>query len=117
MHCILQIVLNRASLLVYDKRRIRQLKLATFFIILLVQISVFCVWIPAQLQISEHYIRFNAVWLRVEKAIFAITDTSLNAYFMWVVKTKLIDNELVKYRLLFRYNLFIVCVSVSCDVR
>lgn len=117
MHCILQILLHRASLLAQNKRRTRQLKLATFFAIILVQISVFCVWIPAQLQISDRYIRFNAVWFRAEMVIFAIIDANLSVYILRVVQAKLVANELVKYRILFRYNIWRVCISMACDVR
>ncbi|KAK8098873.1 uncharacterized protein PG998_012114 [Apiospora kogelbergensis] len=110
------ILLNRASILAQNKRRTRQLKLATFFAIILVQISVFCVWIPAQLQISDRYIRFNAVWFRAEMAIFAIIDANLSVYILRVVQAKLVANELVKYRILFMYNIWRVCISVACDV-
>ncbi|KAK7932097.1 hypothetical protein PG985_002809 [Apiospora marii] len=116
MQCILQIILNRVSILTLDRRRAKQLQLATFAAITMINISVFCIWIPAQLQISNSYTRLNDIWDRTEKAVFATIDASLNAYFLWVVRTKLISNGLVKYWALFRYNIAMVCVSVSLDL-
>ncbi|KAK8070148.1 hypothetical protein PG994_006764 [Apiospora phragmitis] len=116
MQCILQIILNRVSILLLDRRRARRLQLATFAVITLINISVFCIWIPAQLQISNRYTHINDVWDRTEKAIFAAIDAGLNAYFLWVVRTKLIANGLAKYWALFRYNLAMVCISVSLDL-
>ncbi|KAK8880112.1 hypothetical protein PGQ11_001406, partial [Apiospora arundinis] len=116
MQCILQIILNRISLLVVDRRQARRLQLLTFAAITLINISVFCIWIPAQLQISNRYTHINDIWDRTEKAIFATIDAGLNTYFLWVVRTKLIANGLTKYWTLFRYNIAMVCVSVSLDL-
>ncbi|KAK6854051.1 hypothetical protein PG995_010863 [Apiospora arundinis] len=116
MHCILQIILNRAFLLVDNKQRARQLQIGTFVLVSLINISVFCIWIPAQMHISERYVRLNNVWLRGEKSVCAVIDTSLNAYFLWAVHTQLIGNGLTKYRTLFRYNIFMVFISISLDL-
>ncbi|KAK7996375.1 hypothetical protein PG989_004415 [Apiospora arundinis] len=97
MHCILQIILNRAFLLVDNKQRARQLQIGTFVLVSLINISVFCIWIPAQMHISERYVRLNNVWLRGEKSVCAVIDTSLNAYFLWAVHTQLIGNGLTNY--------------------
>lgn len=117
MHCILQIILNRAALLVIKKHRARQLQIGTFVIVALLNISVFCIWIPAQMHVSDRYVNLNQHWLRVEKSLFAVIDTSLNAYFLWAVRTQLIANGLTKYRALFRGNICMAFVSVSLDVR
>ncbi|KAK8085622.1 hypothetical protein PG997_006893 [Apiospora hydei] len=116
MQCILQIILNRVSILTLDRRRARQLQLATFVAITMINISVFCIWIPAQLQISNRYTHLNDIWDRTEKAVFAAIDAGLNAYFLWVVRTKLIANGLTKYWALFRYNIAMICVSISLDL-
>ncbi|KAK7943467.1 uncharacterized protein PG986_012580 [Apiospora aurea] len=116
MQCILQIILNRVSILTLDRRRARQLQLATFVAITMINISVFCIWIPAQLQISNRYTHINDIWDRTEKAVFAAIDAGLNAYFLWVVRTKLIANGLTKYWALFRYNIAMICVSISLDL-
>lgn len=116
MQCILQIIINRVGLMSHNKHRVRNIKIGVFIIIALINISVFCIWIPARLQISQRYVRINEIWDRTEKALFALVDGALNAYFIWVVRTKLINNGLVKYQPLFRYNVGMVCVSLLLDV-
>jgi ethanolamine transporter EutH len=116
MHCILQIIINRVSLVMVSKSQARYLKWGVFSIVVVINISVFCIWIPARLQINAKYIQVNDIWDRTEKAIFAVVDASLNCYFMWTVRTNLISAGLVKYQALFRFNLVMVCLSVALDV-
>ncbi|KAL8382476.1 hypothetical protein RB595_006316 [Gaeumannomyces hyphopodioides] len=77
--------------------------------------SVFVVWIPAHLQISPKFILINNVWDRIEKFLILVLDAGLNGYFLWLVKSTLIDYGLTKYKTLFRFNLLAVFVSVSLD--
>ncbi|RSL44844.1 hypothetical protein CEP54_014524 [Fusarium duplospermum] len=74
-----------------------KLKWVCFLILLAVNISVFCIWVPARLQISEKYIHLNEIWDRCEKVIFAIMDAALNFYFIYVVKQRLVANGLQNY--------------------
>lgn len=83
----------------------------------LVNISVFCIWIPARLQISQNWIHINNIWDRIEKVIFCLIDAGLNLYFIYLVRSKLIANGLTKYHRLFRFNLFMIACSVALDVR
>ena len=82
----------------------------------LINISVYCVWIPARLQVSEKYIFVNEIWDRAEKAIFCLIDASLNIYFIYLVRSRLIANGLTKYTPLFRFNCFMVAMSMSLGV-
>jgi hypothetical protein len=100
-----------------NKTHARYLRWGVFTIVVTINISVFCIWIPARLQINETYTRLNEIWDRAEKAIFAVVDAALNAYFVYTVRTKLISCGLTKYRDLFRYNVVMICVSMSLDVR
>lgn len=93
-----------------------KLKWICFLILFMVNISVFCIWVPARLQISEKYMRLNDVWDRCEKVIFAIMDAALNFYFIYVVKKRLIANGLQKYTRLYQMNLALVVVSITLDV-
>jgi hypothetical protein len=68
------------------------------------------------MQISPAWIRANDVWDRVEKGIFLVIDVSLNTYFIYLVRSKLIDNGLVKYKRLYWFNIGMVILSVSLDV-
>ena len=111
-----QIILNRISLLAVDKKKIRRLKIGVFLLVAVINISVYSVWIPAHMEISPAFIKANRVWDRLEKALYAIIDLSLNLYFLYLVRTKLISAGLTKYKRLFWFNAAIVWVSIGLDV-
>lgn len=113
---LLQIIINRISILMVNRHNAWKLKLIVFLVLLAINISVFCVWIPARLQISPKWIAVNAVWDRVEKCIFLIVDAGLNFYFIYLVRSRLIANGLTKYTRLYRVNLFMIAVSMTMDV-
>lgn len=96
--------------------RATRLKWIVFAIILAVNISVFIIWMPARLQINDQWIWLNNIWDRCEKVIFALVDGALNAYFIYLVRSRLIENGLTKYIPLYRMNLFLIFVSLSLDV-
>lgn len=112
----MQILANRLSLIMYDPVKERRLKVGLLIAVGIINVSVFCIWVPARLQISETFIRVNDIWDRMEKAIFAVVDMTLNTYFMWLVKSKLVASGLTQYNILFKYNLIMVCFSISLDV-
>ncbi|KAI0596903.1 hypothetical protein F4775DRAFT_562369 [Biscogniauxia sp. FL1348] len=116
VHCILQIIINRVGLLVMRKSRVRMLKMVVFLIIAAINVLVFCIWLPARLQLSRTYVHANEIWDRIEKAIFATVDMSLNVYFIYTVRTKLVAGGLTKYYSVFRFNLAMIFLSVSMDV-
>lgn len=93
-----------------------RLKWLCFLILLAINISVFCIWVPARLQINDTYVHVNEVWDRCEKVIFAVMDAALNFYFIWVVKKRLISNGLQKYNRLYQMNLFLVAISIALDI-
>ena len=107
---------NRIRLILYNPQKATKLSLTVGIIIGLVNISVFCVWVPARLQISPGWQLANSIWDRTEKCIFLIIDASLNFYFMWLIRSKLIANGLTKYRRVFFFNIAMVCFSISLDV-
>uniref|UniRef100_A0A0D2Y2F5 Integral membrane protein n=1 Tax=Fusarium oxysporum (strain Fo5176) TaxID=660025 RepID=A0A0D2Y2F5_FUSOF len=115
VQCLIQIIINRVSLLMVVRRNGTVLKWTCFGILLAINISVFCVWIPARLQISEKYIHVNEIWDRMEKVLFAIMDAALNFYFIWVVKQRLVANGLQKYTRLYHMNMFLVAISIALD--
>lgn len=114
--CLMQILTNRISLILYNPEKARKLKVYISLAIGVINVSVFIVWIPARLQVSEMWIHVNEVWDRVEKFLFMAVDGGLNYYFMWLIKSKLVANGLTKYRLVYRINLFMVFISLSLDV-
>ncbi|KAK4228581.1 hypothetical protein QBC38DRAFT_351459, partial [Podospora fimiseda] len=116
IQCLTQILVNRISLILFDREFARRLKFGVGVSVGLISISVFCIWAPARLQISQRWMDINRIWDRVEKALFLIIDAALNIYFMWLVRTKLIANGLTKYRLVYKFNIFMVCISIGLDV-
>jgi hypothetical protein len=112
----MQILANRLSLIMYNPVKERQLKVGLLIAIGVINVSVFCIWVHARLQISPTFIRLNDIWDRLEKAIFSVIDLALNTYFMWLVKSKLVSGGLTQYTVLYKYNLIIVCISISLDV-
>lgn len=113
---LLQIILNRLGLLMVVPGRAARLKWIVFALILVVNISVFILWTPAHLQINDQWIWLSNIWDRCEKIIFALVDGALNAYFIYLVRSRLIENGFAKYIPLCRMNLFLIIVSLSLDV-
>lgn len=112
----MQIIINRISLLIRDQHRVRNLKWIVAAVLGAINISVFCIWIPARLQISEKIIFVNEIWDRIEKVIFLLVDSGLSLYFIYLVRAKLLANGLTKYMVLFKFTLVMVAFSLSLDV-
>jgi hypothetical protein len=113
---LMQIILNQISLLILVKETATKLTWIVFLILLILNFSVFIVWIPARLQISSEWIRLNTYWDRTQKGLFLLIDVALNYYFVYLVKARLIADVLDKYIPLFRFNLAMMGLSVSLDV-
>ncbi|CAH0038021.1 unnamed protein product [Clonostachys solani] len=113
---LLQIIVNRCAILVTDRVFILRVKWGTAALITMVNISVYCIWIPARLQISERYIHINEIWDRCEKVIYLIVDGALNFLFMRIVRQDLVKLGLRKYNGLVKFNIFIIGFSLSMDV-
>ncbi|KAI0490148.1 hypothetical protein F4859DRAFT_501730 [Xylaria cf. heliscus] len=116
VHFLLQIIINRCRIIAQDKLLPGRLKIGVAVLITAVNITVYNIWIPARLEISETYIHTNAWWDRVEKVIYMITDACLNIYFIRVVQHELVRNGLTKYRSLVHFNMFIIGFSLSMDL-
>ncbi|KAM5353166.1 hypothetical protein ACJZ2D_016943 [Fusarium nematophilum] len=113
---LLQIIINRCSILLTDKRHAWRVKVGVAVLITAINISVYCIWIPARLQISERYVHINEYWDRTEKIIYLLVDAILNVYFIRIVQHNLVERGLFKYRNLVRFNMFIIGFSLSMDV-
>ncbi|KAG9756849.1 hypothetical protein KCU73_g4711, partial [Aureobasidium melanogenum] len=113
---LLQIIINRVGVLMLDRKRARNLKYGVAAFITLINISVYCIWVPARLQISERYIKINNVWDRCEKVIYLVVDAMLNFLFVRVVRRNLVKPGLKKYESLVRFNLYIIGFSLAMDV-
>ncbi|KFA65357.1 hypothetical protein S40285_09649 [Stachybotrys chlorohalonatus IBT 40285] len=113
---LLQIIINRCAILIADYRYVFKVKWGVAALITAINISVYCIWVPARLQISERYIHINEVWDRCEKGIYLLVDAALNFLFIRTVKQNLVNNGLDKYRNLVQFNIFIIFFSLSMDV-
>ncbi|KAL1596365.1 hypothetical protein SLS60_009011 [Paraconiothyrium brasiliense] len=116
IHLLLQIIINRIRVILHDQRKGRAMVIGIALFIFCINASVFCIWIPARLQISQEYIHINNVWDRVEKVLYLIVDGCLNWYFIRTVKQNLVANGLQKYNRLVRFNERIIVVSLLMDV-
>ncbi|KAK8134592.1 hypothetical protein PG984_006604 [Apiospora sp. TS-2023a] len=116
VQCIIQIIINRISLLMRERRIVNRMQWGCAIGLGVINVSVFCIWIPARLQISPAFVHINEIWDRVEKCIFCLMDVALNVYFVYLVRSRLISNGLTKYNRLFKFNLFMIVVSMSLDV-
>jgi hypothetical protein len=113
---LLQIIANRVGLIMVDRRKAKLIKWVLFIIVLAVNISVYCIWIPAHMETSPTFVSLNFVWERVEKSIFLVVDLGLNVYFLYLVRSQLISRGMVKYWRLFHFNCGITVLSVSMDL-
>ncbi|KAK7425947.1 hypothetical protein QQZ08_007529 [Neonectria magnoliae] len=113
---LLQIIINRCSILLTDTKKAWRLKVGVATLITAVNISVYCIWLPARLQISERYIWINAWWDRCEKVIYLLVDGCLNFYFIHLVRANLVIYGLTKYKKLAHFNMFIISFSLSMDL-
>ena len=68
-----------------------RLKVGVAILITAVNISVYCIWVPARLQVSKRYEYINDRWDRCEKVIYLCVDATLNWYFIHIVQKKLVD--------------------------
>ncbi|KAI1346268.1 hypothetical protein F5Y01DRAFT_28614 [Xylaria sp. FL0043] len=116
VHFLLQIIINRCGIVNHNKEFTRRLKISVAVLITAINITVYTIWIPARLQISETYIHVNERWDRCEKVIYMLTDGFLNIYFIRVVQRELVQNGLTKYRGLVHFNMFIIGFSMSMDL-
>jgi hypothetical protein len=115
VQCITQIIINRVGLIMFNPSRVLRLKISVAVFIGIINITVFCIWIPARLHENLALIKANQVWDRAEKCIFLLLELGLNAYFMWLIHAELIANGLRKYNALFKFNVVMVVLSVSLD--
>ncbi|OCL11093.1 hypothetical protein AOQ84DRAFT_387077 [Glonium stellatum] len=113
---LLQIIINRIRVIVPDRERSKWIMIGTAAIVTAINISVFNIWIPARLQVSNFYIHLNDIWDRIEKVIYLIIDALLNWYFLKTVKANLINNGLQKYNKLLKFNQRIIILSLLMDV-
>ncbi|KAG8764412.1 hypothetical protein FRC12_008108, partial [Ceratobasidium sp. 428] len=113
---LLQIIVNRICILLPTPSQRFWLKFIVAAWITAINISVYCIWVPAKLQISAKYHNINVVWDRIEKCLYLVTDGILNWMFVDIIKKRLVSMGLKKYDQLVKFNERIIMVSLSKDV-
>ncbi|CAE6444018.1 unnamed protein product [Rhizoctonia solani] len=131
LQLLLQIIVSRICILLPSSSQRFWLKLTVAVWIVMISISVYCIWIPAKLQISETYIRLNWYWDHIEKILYLLTDAALNITFIRLIRQRLVSrgvssvvylvstttdsNKLTKYDKLVAMNIRMIFVSLSMD--
>ncbi|CUA76270.1 hypothetical protein RSOLAG22IIIB_06176 [Rhizoctonia solani] len=113
---LLQIIVNRICILLSTPRERFWLKFIIAAWITSINISVYCIWVPAKLQISDRYHDINLWWDRTEKCLYLVTDGILNYMFIRSIKRRLLKVGLKKYDKLVKFNEKIIAVSLAMDV-
>ncbi|CAE6447900.1 unnamed protein product [Rhizoctonia solani] len=113
---LLQIIVNRICILLSTPEQRFWLKFIIAAWITAINISVYCIWVPAKLQISERYHDINVWWDRTEKCLYLVTDAILNYMFIRSIKQRLLKVGLKKYDKLVKFNEKIIAVSLAMDV-
>ncbi|RKF65985.1 hypothetical protein OnM2_000020 [Erysiphe neolycopersici] len=112
---LLQIIINRVSILLTCQRKARILKYSVATLITMVNISMYCTWIPGRLERSKKWEDINKIWDYGEKIIYLVVDVCLNLLFMYIIQENLVRKGLVKYDRLLRFNKCIIGFSISMD--
>ncbi|KEP53427.1 putative transmembrane protein [Rhizoctonia solani 123E] len=113
---LLQIIVNRICILLSTPRERFWLKFIIAAWITAINISVYCIWVPAKLQISDQFHDINIWWDRTEKCLYLVTDAILNFMFIRSIKQRLLKVGLKKYDKLVKFNEKIIAVSLAMDV-
>ncbi|EKJ67626.1 hypothetical protein FPSE_12207 [Fusarium pseudograminearum CS3096] len=93
-----QIIANRVALIMTNRRRARHLKWGLFISIICVNIAVCYIFTVAHLETATFKQKYvNIVFEKAEKSFFLIIDLTLNLYFLYLVRYRLIADGLNKY--------------------
>lgn len=115
---LMQIIVNRISIIAEHRSTIFKLKWGTALIITLINIAVFCIWIPSHTvpPASKLIVQINEYWDRVSKVLILLVDAGLNWYFLRTVKKRLLQqHRLKKYEPLVGFNAKLMIVSIAMD--
>ncbi|KNE90247.1 hypothetical protein PSTG_16288 [Puccinia striiformis f. sp. tritici PST-78] len=112
IECSLLLQVNRIVLIWGNPAHIRWLRWGVFSWVSLINISA----IPARIQVSPAYAKFQAVWEPSEKTLCLLTDFVLNVTFIYSVRKTLISNGLTKYNELVKFNILVIGLSIALDL-
>ncbi|KAH0591665.1 hypothetical protein MHUMG1_10596 [Metarhizium humberi] len=111
-----QIIANRVTLIMMNKRKAKWMKIGLIPLIGAVNITVAAFWNPAQLPgATPRQVELMKIIERAEKVFFLALDMGLNLTFLYLVRFRLIAFGLSKYRKLFNFNIAAICLSTIMD--
>ncbi|KAI4851356.1 hypothetical protein E4T44_02185 [Aureobasidium sp. EXF-8845] len=116
---LMQIIINRISIISERKSTARQLKIGTAVVISIINVAVFCIFIPSHLSPppSMIFVHINKYWDRCSKILIMLVDAFLNYYFIHVVRARLVKQHgLRKYKPLVAYYTRLGIISVAMDL-
>ncbi|KAH9898928.1 hypothetical protein F4778DRAFT_782527 [Xylariomycetidae sp. FL2044] len=116
---LMQIIINRIAVISEKGKRLTMIKWGTVTVITLINIAVFCVFIPAHLTPppSQALVIANQYWDKLSKVLICFVDAGLNWYFVRIVKKRLLEQHgLKKYAPLVSFNTKLLVVSVAMDL-
>ncbi|KAI5248307.1 hypothetical protein E4T47_04103 [Aureobasidium subglaciale] len=116
---LMQIIINRISIISERKATAKKLKIATAIVISCINAAVFCIFIPSHLTPppSMVFVHINKYWDRCSKILIMLVDAFLNWYFVYVVKARLVKQHgLRKYKPLVAYYTRLGVISVCMDL-
>ncbi|KAG7072708.1 hypothetical protein JMJ76_0005555 [Colletotrichum scovillei] len=92
------------------------MKITLFTIVGIMNIFVMSVMFPMQATRPKLGLRIQRFYSPIDKILSLLIDLSLNSVFLRKLQRELIDNGLVKYRLLFFLTIAAIVVSLSMDI-
>ncbi|KAM0199681.1 hypothetical protein ACHAQI_011982 [Fusarium lateritium] len=116
---LMQIIINRISIIAESQRTIQKLKWGTAFAVTCINIAVFCIFIPSHIDppVSQGFVTVNKYWDRTSKILICIIDAGLNWYFLRIVQLRLVkESRLTKYQPLVSFNAKLMIVSIAMDI-
>jgi hypothetical protein len=116
---LMQIIINRIALIAEHRSTVRNIKWGTAAFVTAINVSVFCIWIPAHIvpPVNQTFVNINNIWDKIEKVLILLVDAGLNWYFLRTVKNRLVGQHgLTKYAPLVGFNTKLMIVSIGMDV-
>lgn len=112
-----QIIANRVSLIMVERRKAAMLRWGLFVSIGAVNLAVCYLWTVAQLPgATPEQVLHNIIFEKAEKTFFLVVDLGLNLLFLYLVRFRLIADGLSKYWRLYNFNAGIVVLSTIMDI-
>ncbi|KAK2810668.1 hypothetical protein FQN50_002708 [Emmonsiellopsis sp. PD_5] len=112
-------MINRIYVVADNRRLVMRVKWLTAIFITMINIAVFCIFIPSHLDppVSQTYVIVNQYWDRLSKVLICLVDAALNFWFIYIVRQRLVRHHgLAKYAPIVHFNTGLLVLSICMDV-